>query len=109
MYFRIDDKVIPPEFSQESFLSYNKDGSLNSSNTLNTNNILRAMEQHSNKISLPIMLGGFLLLSIILAIIFFLFGPSGKKTIYMLAGFGVGILISILIWFLWGKNNYKLI
>lgn len=96
MYTRQDDIPIIP--IREDYLSYQSDGRIRQI-TLNSSD---------NNISLPLMISGFLLLSIILTIVFFFLGPKQYKLIMSLAGFGLGIIISILIWFLWGKNNYKM-
>ena len=91
MYTRVNDIPV-----KEDYLSYQKDGSLKS---------LRTSLLGFDKISLPIMLGIFVLLIIIFTIIFFFIGPSNNKLIFTLAGFGLGIIVSIIFWFLWGKNH----
>ena len=91
MYTRINDKRVKEDF----------DGSLKMFD-------IPPPGTSQNAVSLPIMIGAFVFLSIILALVFFFLGPKDSKFLSTLAGFGLGVVISILIWVFWGKNNYKL-
>ncbi len=94
MYTRVNDKPI-----KENFMTYN-DGTLRMFDA-------PPGGSSQNLVSLPIMLGAFVFLSIILALVFFFLGPKDSKFLFSLAGFGLGVVISIFIWVFWGKNNYK--
>jgi hypothetical protein len=93
MYTRIDDKPVIENFTY-------RDGSLKMFD-------IPPPSTGQNSVSLSLMLGAFIFLSIILAIVFFFLGPKDSKFLSTLAGFGLGVVISIFIWVFWGKNNYK--
>ncbi len=101
MYVRVND--VP---TKENFITYQKDGSLNVKAFNKAFTI--SSSDDSKKISLPIFIGVFILITLLLTVVFFFFASSDKKFIYALAGFGLGVLISVLIWVFWGKDNYKL-
>jgi|688.fasta_scaffold2513237_1 hypothetical protein len=101
MYVRVND--VP---TKEDFITYQRDGSLN---IKAFNKSFSISDDDSKKISLPIFIGVFILITLLLTVVFFFFASSDKKFIYALAGFGLGVVISILIWVFWGKDNYKLV